>query len=279
MRHTRGEIFSIATDRIDLRLLSLRTPTALALKRMATSLHKMGQLTPLIIAQDGEPPILVDGFKRLQAAQSLGLDTLKATSLSADPIQAKAMMYLMNRAGSFSMIQEALLARELVDTDGLRQTEAAALLQRHKSWVSRRLLMIRALAPEIIEDLKLELLPPGSAPALARIPRCNQPDFSAAIQTHQLSVKELNSVIALWCKATDPGVKHSLLQAPKEALKVIEKEKDSPEGILPGMWKLLASLERQSRGRAFRESLHQIKSALMAMEQTLSQESIHESPE
>jgi len=169
MRKRTG-IFSISTDQIDLRLLALRMPTPTAVEQMATSLRKRGQLTPIIITEDGKHAVLVDGFKRHEAAQILGIDYLKATSLTADPTQAKGMMYLMNRAGAFSMIQEAMLVRELVDTDGLTQTETARLLDRHKSWVSRRLLMIRHLAPGIIEDLKLELLPPGSAPTLARLP-------------------------------------------------------------------------------------------------------------
>lgn len=178
-------IFSISTDQIDLRLLPLRTPSALSVERMAASLKKRGQLTPIIIAQDGKYSMLIDGFKRHEAAQVLGLDSLKATSLTANPTQAKAMMYLMNRAGSFSMIQEAMLVRKLIDTDGLTQTEAAGLLERHKSWANRRLLMILRLAPEIIEDLKLELLPPwvrsdtGAVAAVQPVRFfCHHPDSS-----------------------------------------------------------------------------------------------------
>jgi len=162
---------------------------------MAASLKARGQLTPIIITE--KVPVVVDGFKRIQAARDLGMDSLKATCLSADPIRAKAMMYLMNRSGSFSMIQEGLLVRELVDTHGISQTDAAAMLERHKSWVNRRLLMIRRLAPEIIEDLKLELLPPGSAPTLARLQPCNQPEFSMAIQTHRLSAKQVSHLSLL----------------------------------------------------------------------------------
>lgn len=78
--------------------------------------------------------------------------------------------------------------------------------------------MIRRLAPEIIEDLKLELIPPGSGPTLARLPPCNQSDFSAAIQIHQLSAKEIRNLADLWCKANDQGTKHFLLKSPEEAL-------------------------------------------------------------
>lgn len=280
-------IFSIPTDQIDLRLLPLRTPTTPAVEKMAASLKRRGQLTPIIIAEDGKYPMLVDGFKRHEAAQALGLDSLKATSLTADPTQAKAMMYLMSRAGSFSMIQEAMLVRELVDTDGLTQTETAGLLDRHKSWVSRRLLMVRHLAPEIIEDLKLELLPPGSAPSLARLPRCNQADFSVAIQNHRLSPKQIRNLIDLWCKAKDLGTKQFLLKSPKESLGIIKQEKarlTTPQNTLHSLCKLIAAFESQldiamqelSRETitGLRESLRQVKVGLRAIQKQVSKESL-----
>jgi len=278
-------IFSISTDQIDLRLLPLRTPSALSVERMAASLKKRGQLTPIIIAQDGKYSMLIDGFKRHEAAQVLGLDSLKATSLTANPTQAKAMMYLMNRAGSFSMIQEAMLVRKLIDTDGLTQTEAAGLLERHKSWANRRLLMILRLAPEIIEDLKLELLPPGSGPTLARLPPCNQSDFSATIQIHQLSAKEIRNLADLWCKANDQGIKQFLLKSPEEALDIIKEEKTgliTPQKVVERIWKLIATLENQleiriedmSRGTiaGLRKSIQQLKVGLTSIQQHVSKE-------
>jgi len=117
------------------------------------------------------------------------------------------MMYLMNRTVRISFIQEAMLIRELVDQDGLKQTEVAGLLDHHKSWVNRRLMIIRGLAPEILEDLSLELLPPGSAAVLARVALRNQGDFSAAIQRHGLNLKEIHVLTDIWCKTKEPEKK------------------------------------------------------------------------
>lgn len=270
MRHDRGEAFSMAIDQVDLRLLSLRTPTALAVNRMAASLKLRGQLTPIIVTQD--TPVLVDGFKRIQAARILGMTDMKAVSLNAGPVKAKAMMYLMNRSGSFSIIQEALLVRELVDRDGLSQTEAGQLLERHKSWVNRRLLMIRNLAPAIIDDLKLHLIPPGSAPTLARVPPCNQPDVSIAIQTHRLSAKETASLVDLWCKATDTGVRQCLMQSPREALKIML---DTPpqQHMIRQIQRLLGIIDRQfHENDAIKPHLIQVQSSLMAIHQALLKE-------
>lgn len=269
MRPVQGEAIDIAIDQVDLRLLPLRTPTALAVNRMAASLRSSGQLTPIIVTQD--TPVLVDGFKRIQAARILGMTALKAVSLNAGPVKAKAMMYLMNRSGGFSIIQEALLVRELVDTDGLSQKEAAQLLERHKSWVNRRLLMIRRLAPAIIDDLKLHLIPPGSAPTLARVPPCNQPDVSIAIQTHRLSAKQTASLVDLWCKATDTGVKQCLMQSPREALQMIS---DTPQQrMIRQIQRLLGIMDRQFHGNdAIKPHLIQVQSGLMAIHQALVKE-------
>ena len=149
---------SIAMDQMDLRFLQLRSPTALAIRNMAHSMEKRGQLTPVVLVGEEKPYILIDGFKRYWAAQSLGLESLKAILIDVDLTKAKSMMYLMNRTVRLSFIQEAMLIRELVDQDGLKQTEVAELLDHHKSWVNRRLMIIRRLAPEILEDLRMELL-------------------------------------------------------------------------------------------------------------------------
>jgi ParB-like chromosome segregation protein Spo0J len=270
MRPVQGEAVDMAIDQVDLRLLPLRTPTAPAVNRMAASLRARGQLTPIIVTQD--TPVLVDGFKRIQAARILGMTALKAVSLNVDPVKAKAMMYLMNRSGGFSIIQEALLVRELVDTDGLSQKEAAQLLERHKSWVNRRLLMIRRLAPEIIDDLKLQLIPPGSAFTLARVPPCNQPDLSIAIQTHRLSAKQTASLVNIWCKATDTGVKHCLMQSPREAIKII-LDKPPQQRMIRQIQRLLGIIDRQFHGNdAIKPHLIQVQSGLMAIHQALVKE-------
>lgn len=270
MKRLRGEV-TIAIDQIDLRFLSVRTPTASAVNKMALSLKARGQITPIVITPD--PPTMVDGFKRIQAAPSLGMDRLKAIALHVEPVQAKAMMYLMNSSQTFSLIQEAMLVRELVHDDGLTQTEAARILEKHKSWVNRRLLMIYRLAPEIIEDIKLQLLPPGSAPALARLHHCDQAEFSIAIQNHRLSTKQITRLIDLWCKATDPAVKRFLLKSPTESLKVIDEKNPSlPQDLMGRMWRLFRELDRQCRGQeSANQALNQLQTGLLAVNQVLSQ--------
>jgi len=270
---------SIAMDQMDLRFLQLRSPTALAIRNMAHSIKKRGQLTPVVLVGEEKPYILIDGFKRYWGAQSLGLESLKAILIDVDLTKAKSMMYLMNRTVRLSFIQEAMLIRELVDQDGLKQTEVAELLDHHKSWVNRRLMIIRRLAPEILEDLRMELLPPGAVAVLARVALCNQGDFSAAIQRHGLCLKDIHLLTDIWCKTKEPAKKQFLLRSPKEALALVNEEQTGLSA-LQKIRKILLVFKKRldtpfqdpDSNAQLKSCLTQIKSEIYAIEQTMAKE-------
>ena len=213
----------IDPDQLDLGLKFLRPIHAKAYDNMTASLARYGQLTPVTVMAQKDRVILIDGFKRQQGAKRLGLKTLMAQTVAADNCKAKALVYLLNRAAGFSLIGEALLVRDLIEVEGLNQVETATLLERNKSWVHRRLAMIRALAPQVADDIRLSLLPAGVASSLARLPRETQTDFCAVIQMHGLKSGEVKKLVDLWCKAKDPGIRQSLLKSPQEALRIVRQ--------------------------------------------------------
>ena len=216
----------VSPDHLDLSLGFLRPVHARVQAKMTDSLIKYGQLTPLIVVEDKGRMILVDGFKRLRCAKELGMESLRVVPLKKSTAEAKALIYLLNRPTGFSMITEALLIRDLVEVEGLNQVETAVLLERHKSWVSRRLSMIRNLTPEIVDDIQLNLVPAGVGPSLARLPGDNQGDFSLAIQTNDLKSQEVKRLVDLWCKTKDPGVRRYLVKSPRKALEVVKQDKE-----------------------------------------------------
>ncbi len=118
-------------------------------ERMRQSLSAQGQLQPMV-AVDREGKLeLVDGFKRREAATALGWPTLMVRVMPLDEAGQWVTMLALNR-GPLSMteLEEALVLRELAAT-GLTQVQIAQMLQRHKSWVSRRIGLVERLHPEL----------------------------------------------------------------------------------------------------------------------------------
>ena len=228
-----GRTYSVSLNELDLRLKHLHIPSQDAIEGMAASLKKRGQMSPVIASLDSGRLVLVDGFKRHGAALLIGLAHLVVMVVGTDAPYTKALTYLMNHGKGFSMIEEALLTQELVEVDGLKQVEVASLLDHHKSWVHRRLDLIRSLACETLEDLKLNLIPPGSASSLARLPKHNQADWLLAIQTHRLRSREVAQLVDLWCKAADPAQKKYLTDFPRQALHIFnEASSQNPDNSL-----------------------------------------------
>ena len=217
-------MIKISPDQLDLRLNYLRPVHAKNLEQMTASLMKYGQLSPVIAVEDKGRMTLIDGFKRLRSAKQIGISTLWVNPVTKSSAESKALIYLLNRSQSFSMITEAILIRDLIEVEGLNQVEAGVLLERHKSWVCRRLSMIRNLAPQVVDDIKLNLLPAGAGPSLAQLPQDNQGDFTVAIQKYKLKSHEVKQLVNIWRKAKDSQTRQCILGCPRESLEIVKKD-------------------------------------------------------
>lgn len=258
-------MFKIALNQLDLRLLPLCRPRQACVEKMVTALNHQGQLTPIVVSDK----ILVDGFKRYEAAQRLNLEQLSAVAIEADSVRAKVLTLMLNQRKNGSIIQEALLVRELVEVDGLSQSETALMLGRHKSWVHRRLLFIKSLAPQIIEDIQFGFLPAGSGLHLARLHTCNQVDLSTVIQNHKLKTQEVRTLVDLLSRARDAQVKKFLYDSPRQALELYRGQQ-SIQAILDAIWSMLQTLEKKLQlDEKVHATLSTLKANLKSLEKDL----------
>ena len=154
---TEGEIRWITLEVIGERYRRYRLPDAAAETAMAGSLGRYGQLSPLAVCLREERPEVLDGFKRLAAGRTLpAVTSLQARLVVADEPTAKAIILGLNGIG------------------GRMKELEEAWLQRHKSWVCRRLALLERLSEECREDLRLGLLSPTMARQLTRLPRATR---------------------------------------------------------------------------------------------------------
>jgi ParB/RepB/Spo0J family partition protein len=187
------------------------------IEQMKACLTAHGQLTALVVVKRQSGLELIDGFKRHRAAEQMGWTTLRAVWMDVDEQAQWAAMLALNRVNhSMSVLEEALVLREMV-TMGMTQSGIGQMLNRHKTWVSRRIGLIERLHPELVEQIREGILPPGAARRLLALPAGNQLEL-ATVVTHQgLGSQDTELFVRLW-KNADPPVRDYLLMHPREAL-------------------------------------------------------------
>lgn len=186
---------------------------------MARSLSAYGQLAPVTACWREGRAELLDGFKRQAAASQIGWPTVSVRLVEVDERSAKAAIFGLNHTGPHpSELEEAWIVQALVREDGLSQVEAAALLNKHKSWVCRRLALLERLGEAAQAELRLGLLSAGLARQLTRLPVGNQPAVLAVARRDALTVLEVQGVVDLLCGASFEQEAY-VLQDPRAALR------------------------------------------------------------
>jgi len=118
--------------------------------------------------------------------------------LDVDEVRALAALFTLHRAGTgLTELEEAWVVQALVPRSTvMAQAQAATLLRRHQSWVSRRLLLVEALAPEVQIDVRLGLVSPTAAREVARLPRGIQQTVARIIARQGMSTRAAAKLVA-----------------------------------------------------------------------------------
>jgi ParB/RepB/Spo0J family partition protein len=221
-------IEEISVSGIGERYGEFRIVSPLADAAMLKSMQRYGQMSPVVCVKVQDGYELIDGFKRLRAYRKLNKPVMKSKTVEFSERACKAAIIQLNRSGrSINEMEEALVLQSLHREDGLAQIEIAALVGRHKSWISRRLSLVERLSEEIRADIKLGLLSVSVGRELAKLPRGNQRAAADAILKHRFSIRDVEKLIArLLCF---PRWEHqTLLSAPWE---IIEPKQPKPVGL------------------------------------------------
>lgn len=178
------------------RLSALRLCEASALEAMRRSLARHGQLGALSVFVEAGQLEVLDGFKRVHAARTLGWPRLRARVLDGGAADAKVLLLGLHAGRGLTELEEGWLVRSLYREDHLPQGVIAARLGRHKSWVCRRLMLVEALAPAVQADVRLGLLMPRAALAVGQLPRGNQPAAAELVIRRGLTVRQTELRVA-----------------------------------------------------------------------------------
>ena len=215
-----GEVRTVPIERLGECYRRYRLPDAEAEAAMTQSLARYGQMAPIVVCLREERAEVLDGFKRLLAARKVpATAVLHARLLAADERAAKAAIYGLNAAGRHTReLEEAWIVNALIREDGMSQLAVAELLDRHKSWVCRRLALVERLVDEAREEMRVGLLTPTAARALVQLPAGNQVEVLACARREKLNTIELRGVVELLRSAAGRPQVEYVLAKPREAL-------------------------------------------------------------
>jgi len=187
------------------------------------------QVMRVAIASQGgqekrERMLVVDGFKRIEAARRAGLERVPIAVIDgADRAEALALMAQLNReTGGLSALEQGWIVHELRHAHGWTLQRIAASLGRDASWACRREQLVSRLSPEVQTLLRDGGggLDPAAAEEIAVLPRGKQVVLARrAVRTHPpLSVAELRALVRLLREAPDEAHRRYILDHPREVL-------------------------------------------------------------
>lgn len=178
---------------------------------MAASLGRHGQLSPLVVFDDGERIQVIDGFKRLHAARRLQWSQIEVRHCDIDIAEAKIQVALLHRGQGLTELEEGWLIRSLYRDDRLSQPAIAERLGRHKSWIYRRLLLVEGLVDEVLANVRMGLIAPRAAVTLAALPRGNQIAAMSAVIHRGLTVRQTELLVSRVLALNDATAQSALL--------------------------------------------------------------------
>jgi hypothetical protein len=112
---------------------------------------------PLVVVNDGERFVLVDGYQRWAALRHLGRDTAQVEVWQGPLGEALTQVLARHQGRAFEPIEQAWMLSAAL-AEGLSQRALAAALGKDASWVSRRLALLAQLSEPVQEALRQGVL-------------------------------------------------------------------------------------------------------------------------
>lgn len=246
---------------IDLKYGHLRTRSSGRLERLIASLASEGQQMPVVVVgSETQGYVLIDGYRRVEALRKLGRDLVRASVLELSEPEALIWSWAAARGGGRSILEEAWLLRELHERHSLELSELATRFGRSKSWVSRRLALVREVPEEVEEAVREGVLSPQAAMKylvpLARANAAHCVELVHHLRGKGASVRQLGRLWAAWRAGDDEQRQrivahpHLFLRAQGELAddEVVETE-DVWDRVIVRDLKMIAAISR----RVFRQ--------------------------
>lgn len=205
--------------------------------RLTASLAQNGQQHPVMVVENkvgSEGYVLIDGYRRVSALQILGRDTVEGMVLPLCESAALVFRHCQESAHPQTALEDGWLLRNLMGLHGMSHGDLSRCLQRSKSWVSRRISLVRDL-PESVQALVREgkLSSHGAMKYLVPMARAKKSDceeLAGNLSSERISSRELERVYVSW-KGGDKEHRKRVVAKPLLFLKAAGELSKAPTKI------------------------------------------------
>jgi hypothetical protein len=227
---------------LELRHRDLRIHDGEQRRRMIGSVAEIGQQVPVVVIRDADRLVLIDGYLRVEALRRLHRDTAIATTWPVTEVDA--LVHHRHLAAKWVALEDAWLLGRLRD-HGLTMDQLAHRLCRSKSWVSRRLGLLDALAAPAQDRVRAGTVPAQAAMKylvpLARANKRQCEQLIAGLGDTQVSVRELGALYTAWRRADRAG-RQRIVAEPLLVLRALSSMTAEPEDDTDSLHKDLTML-------------------------------------
>ncbi len=221
---------------LDLKYGRLRGVDPRRQRRLIASLAECRQHVPVLVVASGQPHrwTLIDGYARTSALRKLGRD--KVWAMAPEVTEAEALILRQRSSGRHSSaLEDGWLVRELVEGHGYEFGEVARDLGRSRSWVSRRLGLVKTLPPVVQRAVQEgRVCAFGATKFLLPLARANAQQckmLMTALGKSRITSRQLETLYKVWRKADAVG----RARIAEQPLAVLRLEHDQRRPELPAV--------------------------------------------
>ncbi|MDA3791122.1 MAG: ParB N-terminal domain-containing protein [Desulfobacula sp.] len=218
----------IDLHQLDLRYDHTRIYKKKVLNKLCRSLEQFGQINPVVVIQgEGNQFILVDGYLRVKAIRMCGMDQVMGVVHKSDEKYAVLSMLKKNDGRSWEVFEEASLLNEFILRFKLGISETAELIGHDKSFVKRRLDLVRELPEEILAAVSTGAVSMWSATRilvpLARANSNHALNLTAHLKKNSMSTRDMQYFFKIYKKANH-NVRSRMIDDPPLFLKAVQSK-------------------------------------------------------
>jgi len=254
------KVITIEHHQIDMRYLHTRIIDKKLVEQLRQSIKTCNQLRPVYVIKDNNESdefILIDGYLRVLACKECGLDTVNAFINEDSEKQALLNVLKSDQQRPLQAIEQGLLLDELANSYGHSMNELGQFIGKNKSWVQRRLMLVRDMPQSILTEVMAGTVSPWTAVRilgpLARANENHSKWLLEYLQKNQVSTRQMNRFFEHY-KKNNKTIRENICRNPelffnsllkKESDQKIRKLTRGPEGqFLDDLAYIVKTVER-----------------------------------